>query len=356
MTKRFSDNNELDVGGTATDSDWMKLDHPTARTDSSQFHAGGALAQSTGSKKQVAFSGKPGSVDFYAPPNEESPPPVYLRDTPNVIIFGETGVGKSSLINMISGTESAAVSSGAIGCTFESVPNEVELSGRKYRLWDTAGLNEGEHGNISGDRAIQNLQRLVQNLQYGGVNLLVYCIRGSRLRDIVKINYDLFYKIVCSAKVPIVIVATGLENENNMEDWWADNVRDFHDRGMNFAGHACITATRGKVLKNGEYMFEEEYNISVELVRDLIVTYSLEKSWKPDGSIWLVNIVESMKRMYTESGSVNKVRDYRQSDNRARAYNPSINPQAHHGHTIAECAQYIFDLFLERVQSLIRSM
>jgi len=340
----------------------MELDHPT---DLSQFHTGGPLAQPTGSKKQVAFSGKPGSVGSYAPPNEESPP-VYLRDTPNVIIFGETGVGKSSLINMIAGTESAAVSSGAIGCTFESVPNEVELSGRKYRLWDTAGLNEGEHGNISGDRAIQNLQRLVQNLQYGGVGLLVYCIRGSRLRDIVKINYDLFYKIVCGAKVPIVIVATGLENEDDMEDWWADNVQDFHDRGMHFAGHACITATKGKVLKNGEHMFEEEYNMSVKLVRDLIVAYSLEKSWKPDSSIWLVNIVESMKRMYTESGSSNKVRDYRQSDNRARAYNPSVNQQAHHerprqdsaghSHTIAECAQYIFDLFLERVQNLIRSM
>lgn len=343
----------------------MELDHPTARTDSSQFHAGGPLAQPTDDKKQLAcFSGKPGTVGSYAP-NEESQYQ-YLKDPPNVIIFGETGVGKSSLINMITGTESAAVSSAAIGCTFDSIPNDVELSGRRYRLWDTAGLNEGEHGNISGDRAIQNLQKLVQNLQYGGVSLLVYCIRGARLRDIVKINYDLFYKIICGAKVPIVIVATGLENEDDMEGWWADNAKDFYDRRMRFSGHACITATRGKVLKNGEHMFEEEYNMSVKLVRELIVNHSLEKSWKPDSSIWLVNIVESMKRMYTESGSGNKVQEYRQSDNRARAYNPSINPQTHHegprqdsvghSHTIGECAQYIFDHFLERVQNLIRSM
>ena len=342
----------------------MELDPSSARTDSSQFRAAGAPAQPTERKKQLAgFSGKPGTAGSCALSNEESPSS-YLRDAPNVIIFGETGVGKSSLINMIADTASAAVSNGAIGCTFESIPNEVELSGRKYHLWDTAGLNEGEHGNISGDRAIQNLQRLVQNLQYGGVSLLVYCIRGSRLRDIVKINYDLFYKIICGAKVPIIIVATGLENEDNMEDWWVDNVQDFHDRGMHFSGHACITATRGKVLKNGEYMFEEEYNMSVKLVRDLIVANSLENSWKPDSSIWLVNIVESMKRMYTESGSGNKVHDYRQSDNRPRAYNPSVNPQAHHertrqdsaGHSIGECAQYIFEHFLERVQNLIRSM
>jgi hypothetical protein len=329
--EQFSYNNEPNFSGTARDpQDLMELDHPTARTDSSQLL-----------------------------PSEESSS---FGDAPNVIIFGETGVGKSSLINMIAGSASAAVSSGAIGCTFDSVAYDVELSGRKYRLWDTAGLNEGEHGNISGDRAIENLQKLVQNLQHGGVSLLVYCIRGSRLRDIVKINYDLFYKIVCGAKVPIVIVVTGLENENNMEDWWADNVEDVHDRRMHFAGHACITATRGKVLKNGEHMFEEEYNRSIKLVRDLIVAYSLERSWKPDSSIWLGNIVESMKRMYTESGSGN----HGQSDNRARAHNSSVNPQTHyerprqepagHSHTVGECAQYIIEHFLQRVRNLIMSM
>ncbi|KAF8310053.1 P-loop containing nucleoside triphosphate hydrolase protein, partial [Amanita rubescens] len=217
-------------------------------------------------------------------PSEQSPAvyPKATDDTPNVIIFGETGVGKSSLINMIAGTPSAAISSSAIGCTFESIPYVVELNGLQYRLWDTAGLNEGENGNLSADRAIESLQELVRNLQYGGISLLVYCIRGSRLRDIVKIDYGLFYTIICGAQVPVVVVITGLENEDDMEDWWKDNVQDFNDRGMRFAGHACVTTTNGRVMKDGQHMFEEEYNHSVKLVRELIVLHCPVSSWKPD--------------------------------------------------------------------------
>ena len=232
---------------------------------------------------------------------------------PNVIIFGETGVGKSSLINMIAGTACAAVSSAAVGCTFESVPYDVELSARQYRLWDTVGLNEGEHGSTSADRAIESLQELVSNLQYEGVSLLVYCIRGSRLRDIVKINYDLFSKMICAPAVPIVVVITGLENEDNMEDWWTENVADLKKRGMRFAGHACITTMKGKIVKDGQHMFEEEYNQSVRLVQKLITRHCLDMSWKPDGSRWLENIVETMRQMCTESDSGRQAQDYGQS-------------------------------------------
>jgi len=278
--------------------------------------------------------------------------PVYPRatdGTPNVIIFGETGVGKSSLINMIAGTPSAAISSSAIGCTFESIPYVVELNGLQYRLWDTAGLNEGENGNVSADSAIESLQELVRNLQYGGVSLLVYCIRGSRLRDIVKINYDLFYTILCGAQVPVVVAVTGLENEDDMEDWWKDNVQDFNDRGMCFAGHACVTTTKGRVMKGGQHMFKEEYSQSVRLVRKLIVSYCLESSWKPDSSRWLCNIVERMRGMYAESGGGNRAQDSGEIRNRARVYTSSVNPQ--HNYEMArqgpasqatamECAQF----------------
>ncbi|KAK2459940.1 hypothetical protein APHAL10511_008025 [Amanita phalloides] len=252
-------------------------------------------------------------------------------NTPNIIIFGETGVGKSSLLNMISGTESAMVSGAALGCTFQAVPHEIELSDRKYRLWDTAGLNEGEKGNVSADRAIQSLQELVHDLRDGGVSLLVYCIRGSRIRDIVKINYDLFHTIICSGQVPIVVVITGLENEENMEDWWIDNAEDFHHRSMWFAGYACITATKGKVTKNGEHMFKEEYNQSVKLVRELIIAHCPEKSWKPDGSRWLGNIAEKMRQMYDQS-------DHRGRDH-ARSVNSPVHPMSSGHQFVPRCTE-----------------
>ncbi|KAF8632336.1 hypothetical protein AX15_001924 [Amanita polypyramis BW_CC] len=232
----------------------------------------------------------------------ETGPSNNAEDVSNIVIFGETGVGKSSLINMITGRETAATSSGARGCTFESVPHDVELEGRKYRLWDTIGLNEAEKGTVPADRAIEMLQELVYNLKGGGVNLLVYCIRGLRYRNIVKINYDLFSNVICEGKVPIVAVVTGLENEDDMGAWWEDNLVDFDKRQMTFTDHACITTTKGKIMKDGQYMYEEEYRESTELVKKLLVRCCPPKAWKPNGSRWLSNIVESMGQMSGQRG------------------------------------------------------
>jgi hypothetical protein len=219
-------------------------------------------------------------------------------------------VGKSSLINMITEATSAAVSNAAVGCTFESAPYDAELCGRKYRLWDTAGLNEGERGNVPADRAIESLQTLVQSLKDGGVSLLVYCIRGSRLRDIIKINYDLFHKIICGGNVPIVVVITGLENEEDMEDWWKDNAEDFFLRGMSFSAHACVTTTKGKVMRGGQHMFEAEYRRSVGLVREIIASRCAKRPWTPDSSTWLGNIAENMRQMYSDNDRGDGARDY----------------------------------------------
>ncbi|EIW86101.1 hypothetical protein CONPUDRAFT_68706 [Coniophora puteana RWD-64-598 SS2] len=136
----------------------------------------------------------------------------------NVIIFGESGVGKSSLINMLSGdaNASAAVSNQALGCTFETEPYQVTIDERNYVLWDTAGLNEGSKGSVTAHEACEKLVDLLKQLK-GGVHLLMYVVRGTRLRSIVKINYDIFQRVVFRGQVPIVLVATGLENEDRME-------------------------------------------------------------------------------------------------------------------------------------------
>lgn len=229
--------------------------------------------------------------------------------TPNVIVFGESGVGKSSLINMITGTDSAATSNEAVGCTFQSTSYDVELKGCKYRLWDTIGLNEGERGTASPERSIQNLHGLVLNLQHEGVNLLVYCIRGSRIRDIIKINYDLFWKIICNKQVPIALVVTGLENEEDMENWWTNNSTDLAARGMQFGDHACVTTTKGKQMKNGEHMFEAEFDFSVQLVRELIVKCCPKTPWKPDRSQWLIDIVQTMNQMFLQNEAQRRPND-----------------------------------------------
>jgi len=57
---------------------------------------------------------------------------------PNFIIFGEMGVGKSSLINLIAGENLAIASSGATSCTLQSTEYKVKLHDSQWvNLYDT---------------------------------------------------------------------------------------------------------------------------------------------------------------------------------------------------------------------------
>lgn len=210
------------------------------------------------------------------------------------MIFGETGTGKSSLINMLSDEEVATTSNSAVGCTFESACYSVPINGVPYTLWDTAGLNEGDAGSVPADQALHHLRDLVDKLK-DGLSLLVYCIRGSRYRDIVKVNYDLFTEIICQGEVPVVIVITGLENEANMEDWWVENKKEFGQRNLRFEGHACVTTSKGK-----RNMFEEEYEESKGTVRRLIQECCPDKAWVVDSNEWFNRITERIQDYYDE--------------------------------------------------------
>ncbi|KAF9223354.1 hypothetical protein BS17DRAFT_781734 [Gyrodon lividus] len=167
------------------------------------------------------------------------------------------------------GTEIPYISSGANGCTFASAGYATKIGGKEFTLWDTVGLNESEHGTTSSPVAAQNLRELMQKVE-GGLSLLVYVIRGTRFREVVRINYDIFYRAICGEKVPIVAVVTGLENEERMDSWWDDNGADLQKFGLVFTANACITASRGKLLKTGRHAFEDEYEDSKRKLYELV--------------------------------------------------------------------------------------
>jgi len=101
-----------------------------------------------------------------------------------------------------------------------------------------------------------------------------------RITEAVENNYRIFYEGFCTKGVPVVIVVTGLENEQPMSDWWLGNKAEFNNRCLKFEASACITATRGKKDKDGGYINEDEYNFSRELVKDLIRSKCSEEGWK----------------------------------------------------------------------------
>ncbi|KAG1742232.1 kinase-like domain-containing protein [Suillus lakei] len=56
----------------------------------------------------------------------------------NVILFGETGVGKSAIINLIMGRDAAQTSPDAETCTVQHTSHEVMLGTHRFKLWEVS--------------------------------------------------------------------------------------------------------------------------------------------------------------------------------------------------------------------------
>ncbi|KAH0827568.1 P-loop containing nucleoside triphosphate hydrolase protein [Lanmaoa asiatica] len=181
----------------------------------------------------------------------------------NIILFGETGVGKSSVINLLAGEPVAKISSDVEGCTLQSTKYTLPLSDAEVRIWDTVGLEEPTMGVNGYLTAIEKAFALIRDLSNaGGVDLLLFCIRGSRITATTQGNYRLFHEVLCNKEVPIALVVTNLEREAKMEDWWGRNEEYIKKYGIHSVGHACVTGVEE----------DEKYGESKDTLRNLLLS------------------------------------------------------------------------------------
>ncbi|KAG2040460.1 P-loop containing nucleoside triphosphate hydrolase protein, partial [Suillus americanus] len=127
----------------------------------------------------------------------------------NVVIFGETGSGKSSIINTIAQEQLAKTSNDAHGCTSTAQRYTVEISGQRFVLIDTAGLNLGAADTVPAGKAekqLKNLLRELMNSRLDGISLLVYCMCSTIAPHVLVKAYNKFYSEICRKKVPIVVI------------------------------------------------------------------------------------------------------------------------------------------------------
>ena len=165
----------------------------------------------------------------------------------NIILFGEGGVGKSSIINLLADGDVAETSPDAMGCTLESTRYTFPMSEKTFNVWDTVGLGEAEISGTNYSNAIVETYTLIQQIQtVGGLDLLLFCISGgSRISETIRSNYTLFYEVLCGEQVPIAVVVTKLElEEGRMDAWWERNKPYIRKCGFKFSGHACVTGLR----------------------------------------------------------------------------------------------------------------
>ncbi|KAH7888369.1 P-loop containing nucleoside triphosphate hydrolase protein [Phlebopus sp. FC_14] len=190
-----------------------------------------------------------------------------MQKTYNVVVFGETGVGKSSIVNLITGHDVAQVSSDAVGCTKDVADYAVELDSALFHIWDTPGLESAqtttseEHQTTTLAKTYSRIWKLQS--ENGGIDLLVYCITGRRdisvnLPSTIQSHYRLFYELLGGTKVPVVLVVT--EVERGVQEWWKENRKRLERLDVKVSGHVCVRDADSKAVMSA----------MAEALRDLI--------------------------------------------------------------------------------------
>ena len=219
------------------------------------------------------------------------PSPETQPQTINVVLFGETGVGKSSVINLIARKDIAKVSSDVNGCTMQYQYYPISFDNMDFTIYDTIGLEEPQMGVNGYLKAIEKAYELISKLSAaGGIHLLLFCMRGGRITATTQSNYRLFCECLCNTKVPIALVFTGLEREEKMEDWWTRNKTHIEHYGIKSDGHACITAVQDDT---GE---EHKYEESQETIRKLLKTCAIKgEAFSLESYSWFAGFMRKMK-------------------------------------------------------------
>ncbi|KAG1841804.1 P-loop containing nucleoside triphosphate hydrolase protein [Suillus subalutaceus] len=225
---------------------------------------------------------------------------VARKDGPKkIVLFGEAGAGKSSVVNLMAGKEVAAASNDMQRCTLHWQDYTIDFGGESYTVFDTVGLEKPQLGINGYLDSVENVYRLIKKLdQQGGIDLLLFCIRAGRLSPAIQSNYRLFHEFLCEKKVPIVLVFTHLEREVRMEDWWERQQSTFEKKyGFQVTDHACITAANR--LEGRHKILYEESRATVRTLVEKFTADEQKSSWI-GGNGRFVSLMRKLKELLPE--------------------------------------------------------
>lgn len=144
----------------------------------------------------------------------------------NIVFAGETGVGKSSLINMLFDLEVSPTSNDVLGVT-----------GRRKRFIAVQDSDVYR-------QAIKELESLFKELESAdGVHLLIFCFRFTEyFTNGLQRVYESVIASIHGIQVPIVAAVTHAEKMKQIpEDWWSATEPQRKQKGLIFADCACVS-------------------------------------------------------------------------------------------------------------------
>jgi predicted GTPase len=197
-----------------------------------------------------------------------------------VLVFGKTGVGKSSLIKLLTGNQTIITKQGSVGCT--EVYKDFDFE--DYKFFDTAGLNEPIGGTVPGKEAIEQLVNLLQSFR-DGLSLILYVRKCEAFTQLDEANLKLMSHIT-KKEIPMICINTGAENEKNLNDWWTSSKTEI-SKFFNFSDGCsvcCIDEIKNKIFtKMYELMRNESKNLIWKIIREKKAKYPVivftEKNW-----------------------------------------------------------------------------
>ncbi|CAF1077553.1 unnamed protein product [Didymodactylos carnosus] len=179
-----------------------------------------------------------------------------------VLVIGQTGVGKSSLINLMAGEHVAPMSDSAVGCTFDFNVYQVEYNEEMYELIDTIGLNEGSKGTVTHKDALKKLVRFIKQNKRG-FNCVIFVMAKGRVFDSFEKNYYLFYKSLLKEDIPALLYVGHCENDVPMSAWLNNSTNVEALASFAFAEKICGTTLEGGYFGDQLKILREETRVKM---------------------------------------------------------------------------------------------
>jgi predicted GTPase len=161
-----------------------------------------------------------------------------------ILVIGQTGAGKSSLVNLLAGKKVAKVSDGAKGCTFQFETYQVDYNGEIFELIDTVGLNEGTAGTVKPKEAMKMLIKFIKGNKRG-FSCILFVMPKGRITDSFEKNHILFCQTLLHGQTPSILFLGHCESDDPMNTWIKNEENKAALQLYNFSDIVCGTAQEG---------------------------------------------------------------------------------------------------------------